>query len=285
MREHGTYVKYVQDKCRCPECQAARRAYNEKRAAETAPPYVGADRARQHLRYLAENGVGLKQVVKVAPVSQGALWKLMYGKRQADGTQVPSKRIKPETEAAILAVEIHDAAPGSREPAAKTLANVETLLARGWTKVAIGKRVHGPTARTLQLGDQEVTRHHARTIAALLHEPVPARVSRWGVHEVEQPEESEPEIERQAVDLYDTMRIPAGLDQSWKQRATCRRPEYPTRLFFPARGDTKTIAKAREACARCPVAVECRVFAEAIGATGVWGGTSEKQRKRTERAA
>ena len=50
-------------------------------------------------------------------------------------------------------------------------------------------------------------------------------------------------------------------------------------LFFPARGRTEDLRNAREVCVTCPVSEQCR----AVGMNekfGIWGGLSERQRRR-----
>lgn len=55
-----------------------------------------------------------------------------------------------------------------------------------------------------------------------------------------------------------------------------------TNLFFPSRGDSCVAAK--EVCAGCPVRQECLEFALAEREVyGVWGGTSERERRRMRR--
>lgn len=68
----------------------------------------------------------------------------------------------------------------------------------------------------------------------------------------------------------------------WHQRAACRGED--TAQFFVARGESTAPAKAL--CATCPVQQECRDFALSLPLTdchGVWGGTSQKERKRLRR--
>lgn len=53
-------------------------------------------------------------------------------------------------------------------------------------------------------------------------------------------------------------------------------------LFFPDRGES--LAPAQAICAECIVADECLEFALANGERfGVWGGTSERERRRIRR--
>ncbi len=68
---------------------------------------------------------------------------------------------------------------------------------------------------------------------------------------------------------------------SWWKQAACRGLE--TDLFFPERGESTSEAEA--ACSGCPVSDDCLWFA--LGSNGarpqrfgIWGGTSERQRRR-----
>ena len=63
-------------------------------------PFVPADRARAHVRALKAQGIGWAQVATLAGLPPGTVSKLLYG----SGGSRPSRRIRPATEAAILAV-------------------------------------------------------------------------------------------------------------------------------------------------------------------------------------
>ena len=76
-----------------------------------------------------------------------------------------------------------------------------------------------------------------------------------------------------------------GFD-GWRDAAACRSVEPD--LFFPI-GTTGTalhhIAAAKAVCATCPVSSECLEFAlETNQDSGVWGGTSEEERRQLRRA-
>ena len=76
-------------------------------------------------------------------------------------------------------------------------------------------------------------------------------------------------------------------DYSWRSVATCR--DTDPELFFPI-GTTGQallqIAKAKSVCCECPVNVECLEFAlETNQDTGIWGGTSEEERRQIRREA
>lgn len=284
-RQHGTHAKYVVDRCRCDDCRAANRDYERARKLRRVPPYVGADRARRHIEELASQGVGLKSVQRLSGLPHGTLSKLIYGD-QVRGMG-PSKRIRHETEQKILAVHAGQAPGGTREPAGPTWEIVAVLLERGWQKAEIGRRLSGPQAKALQLGREVVTREHARIIRSLLDEPVPPRRSRHGLHAVTQPQpdpatapEAEPADEASHSDRYALPVLRIVSDDAWRADAACRHDVVPNWLFFPTRGDQATASAALDVCARCPVVVDCRDFALSAGITiGIWGATSERQRR------
>jgi WhiB family transcriptional regulator, redox-sensing transcriptional regulator len=72
----------------------------------------------------------------------------------------------------------------------------------------------------------------------------------------------------------------------WRELAACRF-EDPD-LFFPIGTTGPALVQTRRAqavCARCPVRAQCLDFALATEqATGVWGGTTETERRDLSRA-
>jgi WhiB family redox-sensing transcriptional regulator len=68
----------------------------------------------------------------------------------------------------------------------------------------------------------------------------------------------------------------------WLFRAACR-TEDPE-LFFPVGSSGPALvqtARAKAVCRRCPVMIQCRTWAVTTGqVAGVWGGTSEDERRR-----
>jgi Transcription factor WhiB/Homeodomain-like domain len=74
--------------------------------------------------------------------------------------------------------------------------------------------------------------------------------------------------------------------RDWRHRAACRNldPEifFPVAEIGPARARQERRAKA--VCARCPVVAECLTWALETGqAYGVWGGTTEHERRAQRR--
>lgn len=67
----------------------------------------------------------------------------------------------------------------------------------------------------------------------------------------------------------------------WRERANCT--DADTELFFPA--DGMDAAEAKALCRGCEVRESCLHYALTIPETkGIWGGTSERERRRMRRA-
>lgn len=71
-------------------------------------------------------------------------------------------------------------------------------------------------------------------------------------------------------------------DRSWMDRAACRGVDPD--LFHPDRGANLVMREAKAVCAGCPVRARCLHYAlETREIYGVWGGTSERERRRIRR--
>ena len=76
------------------------------------------------------------------------------------------------------------------------------------------------------------------------------------------------------------MKAPA-VDTQWMALGNCA--EQPPSLFFPSDGVGVDVA--RRVCADCPVRTECLEYALTNRIDhGVWGGTSERERRRILKA-
>jgi WhiB family redox-sensing transcriptional regulator len=82
------------------------------------------------------------------------------------------------------------------------------------------------------------------------------------------------------VDLHELRAALAFDDLAWHDRANCKGANAD--LFFPERGASTRAAKA--ICRECQVRAECLEFALRSGETfGIWGGMSERERRRARR--
>ncbi|MFM7271281.1 MAG: WhiB family transcriptional regulator [Actinomycetes bacterium] len=70
---------------------------------------------------------------------------------------------------------------------------------------------------------------------------------------------------------------PTETTQPWMADGLCR--DYHPSLFFPS--DGVGVDRARRLCAECPVKAECLEYALTYRIEhGVWGGASERERRR-----
>lgn len=74
----------------------------------------------------------------------------------------------------------------------------------------------------------------------------------------------------------------AELDAGWREDALCAQSD--PEAFFPDKGGSA--AEAKRVCARCPVQAACLDYALRNDERfGVWGGMSERERRRMRSAA
>jgi transcriptional regulator with XRE-family HTH domain len=174
---HGTHACYVLDACRCVRCTNANRLYEQERARLHAygrwDHYVDAEPARQHVRALMAAGMGMKRIVATGAISQGGIWKLLYGKRKADGTRVPSIRVAKATAERLLAVEL-DLADGAKVDGADTSRRLQALVACGWSQAGLAERIGVDQSNFTPLvhGRRDVTVATAKAVHALYVELV-----------------------------------------------------------------------------------------------------------------
>ena len=70
-------------------------------------------------------------------------------------------------------------------------------------------------------------------------------------------------------------------DMEWMGDGAC--VGQPLDLFFPDKDNTAQQREAKAWCALCPVVLECLTFALRHGQAGVWGNTTDAERKRIRR--
>jgi WhiB family redox-sensing transcriptional regulator len=69
--------------------------------------------------------------------------------------------------------------------------------------------------------------------------------------------------------------------EKWMESAVCASADPEE--WFPEKG--VRAVKAKRICATCPVIDDCLQFALKNGETGIWGGTSSRERRRMLRAS
>lgn len=146
MREHGTRAKYRVEGCRCDACRAASTAYARElnrrhvqaQYGAGEPPLVDSTEARQHIEWLRAHGMGTRRIAELSGVSRSVL-RAILGQR-CDRT---GAKIRPETAAKILAVrpDEENLADAARVPAGATARRLQALIAIGWTRQELARRI------------------------------------------------------------------------------------------------------------------------------------------------
>lgn len=159
VRTHGTNGGYVRG-CRCEACRKAHREYEAAHRKAKADPdsgYVAAERARAHLLFLAEHGLGVGAVNVATDIIPSIIIGIRNGKRT---------RLQKRTEKKILAVTPDLALDHALVDAAPTWRRINEMLASGTRKcdilAALGRQ--GPLSR---LGRTHVTVRTASLIERL----------------------------------------------------------------------------------------------------------------------
>lgn len=157
--QHGTYPAYKRDGCRCLPCRDAASNYAGARARQVAygrwAPYVDAEPAREHLQKLSQAGIGWRTAARRAGLDKNTVRHLLYG-QPARGVS-PTRRIRPKTERAILAVQPRRIPAGAHVEALGTRRRLQALVAAGWSQAKL--------ARHLDLTDSQLSRTlHTATV-------------------------------------------------------------------------------------------------------------------------
>lgn len=159
VRTHGTNGGYVRG-CRCEACSRAHREYaaaHRKAKPDPDSGYVAADRARAHLQFLAEHGLGVGAVNVATDIYPAILIGVRNGKRT---------RLQKRTEKKILAVTPDLALDHALVDAALTWRRINELLAAGTPEAIILDALDrkGPITR---LGRSQVTVRTAALVERL----------------------------------------------------------------------------------------------------------------------
>jgi hypothetical protein len=182
-REHGTRACYVAG-CRRAECKGANAAAVQERKKLMAygrwEPFVDAGPVREHLRALAGAGISYKRAAALAGLRFSTVSGILYGKPG----RPPAARVRPATRDAILAVQAtFDNLPDlGRVDGTGTMRRLQALMALGWPKTVLARRLGTDQLFGVHLAARPVTVAKARAVRALYDElwntAPPARTAR-----------------------------------------------------------------------------------------------------------
>jgi hypothetical protein len=135
---HGTLSRAKYHKCHCDKCRQVsadyQRTRHRKRGYGTWQPLVDAEPVRAHLALLKQHGISYIRTAELAGLYPPTVGRLLY----TVGGRKPVQRVRPETAAAILAVQ-----PGAIDPhttdGTGTRRRIQALVAAGWPLRRLGK--------------------------------------------------------------------------------------------------------------------------------------------------
>ena len=114
--------------------------------------------------------------------------------------------------------------------------------------------------------------------------PIGAPVGGWGEAATEPVEPEQPALpgsDLSRVDVLGSFAVEDGEEPDWQERALCAQTD--PEAFFPEKGGSTREAK--RICLGCEVRAECLDYALAHDERfGIWGGLSERERRRLRRA-
>ncbi len=153
-KAHGTRSNYRVG-CRCLLCRAANSRYeSERRAMRQSGEWnclVPATRARRHILNLSKHNVGRRAISAASDVSATIIFEIKRGRRAT---------IRKSTQDRILAVTRLAVSDAALVPAANTWRQLNTLLAEGFSKAELARRL-GLRSGSLQLGKEKVLARNA----------------------------------------------------------------------------------------------------------------------------
>lgn len=143
--QHGTYVAYTIDRCRCEPCTSAAARYErerELRILRGKAAYVDAAPARAHIKKLQAAGLGWKRIAALAGLAESNVYPLLYGRPDRNGGQ-PRTKARASTINAILTVPLPSIDQlGARVPidATGTRRRLQALQRLGWSLTQVADR-------------------------------------------------------------------------------------------------------------------------------------------------
>lgn len=171
--DHGTITGYKIRLCRCVRCTAANRRYESRRQRLIVygqwAPFVPAQPVREHVLALSAAGIGWRRVAALTGLSGSLVNSLLYGK----GGRPPTRNVRPETAAALLAVEadLDSLAAGALVDSAGTVRRLRALARIGWSLGEQARRIGWSTQNYSALQRRtHVAAGTARTVRSLYEE-------------------------------------------------------------------------------------------------------------------
>lgn len=138
---HGSYLRYVSDRCRCRECRAGNLAYDRRRVRMraygrgTPTGLTDATPVREHVLTLRAAGMGWKCIADASGIESRLLWRIAGAPQDR-----LARRVTRATADALLGVS-PTASNGVLVCGHGTRLRLRALAAAGWSFAAVAQRV------------------------------------------------------------------------------------------------------------------------------------------------
>ncbi len=160
--EHGLLTTYVNRRCHCASCTGAAREYGRRRARLRAygrlEELVPLETVATHIKWLAAQGLGSRQIAHLANVSRPTV-------DEITSPSGPRRGVTPRVASAILAVlpGLDSCADNALVPAAGTQRRLQALMVLGWPLAEI-QRATAAAALHKCMTRAQVTARLARAV-------------------------------------------------------------------------------------------------------------------------
>ncbi|MEU3704835.1 hypothetical protein AB0E82_21405 [Streptomyces anulatus] len=136
---------YVNERCRCEPCTAANREAENRRNRLSAygrwEPYVDAEPAREHSRFLMRRGMEIAHIAQLSGQAYSTVDHLLNGRPAQQ--RPPTLRLRPATSTAILAVpaDLDLIRGATKMDATGTRRRLQALVRRGWPLARLAREL------------------------------------------------------------------------------------------------------------------------------------------------
>lgn len=171
--QHGTYAKYVLDRCRCLPCRDANVEYERWRTRLKLQGrwdhWVDAEPVRARLLELTAEGVGYKQVCHITGLAPTTLGTILYGRHDRRGGSFPQWCRREIAEQVMgLVVDPLQMTDGHVISSIGFRRRVQALVAIGWSYTRIAAEFGKDASAVIRMTEGAgVTVRHMKAIIAI----------------------------------------------------------------------------------------------------------------------
>lgn len=176
-RDHGDRLRYLAG-CRCSSCRAANSRYErsrqEARKNGESNGIISAQKAREHLLALAEEGIGRRSIAAATDIASSTIAAIRSGEKN---------RIRENTERLILAVTPMVASDHGLIDASASNTLLDQLIGAGFSKKQLAQEL-GNSSRALQIGRRGKVTVRSAHLIRIIHNRLMKQVAMQSSDEI-----------------------------------------------------------------------------------------------------